>query len=372
MRLFKVLTSIVKKILLKSFPNYLVNRFIKQSEKGTTYIYGGYETRSHIKENCKYFLTKEQLADEKFVKGLVHDIIKCYLLYGTNANEYFCYKFPMLSDKERDTYLPRKRKDDLLIKNMGKDWSIHFDQLKDKYKFYQLTKDFFGRGACQVSIDSDYDDFNIFITKHQRVIAKPSRGGCGVGVTIIDLKDFANNSRKAFDYLMSFKTPFIVEEIVKQDSRMAEWNDSSINTLRIPSFRSKGGVRIVYPSVRIGRAGSIVDNAGSGGTFAAIDPLSGKIITDGFDKRGKSYEKHPDTNKCYKNSQIPDWNELVKKVEKLHQSLPISHRYVAFDFALSTQGWVLIEGNWGEMSMPQIEFGKGLYKEFENLLHDDN
>lgn len=371
MSFIRIIKSKLKSILWDLFPDYFVSRFIKQSQKETTYIYGGYETRSHIKENCEYFLTKEQLDNEKYMKEIFHDIIKSYFKYGTNANEYFCYKFPILSDKERNTYLPRKRKDDLLIKNMGKDWSIYFNQLKDKYKFYQLTKDFFGRDACQVTIDSDYNDFNILITKHKRVIAKPSRGGCGVGVTIIDLKDFANNSRKAFEYLMSFKTPFIVEEIVIQDKRMSEWNESSINTLRIPSFRTMKGVQIIYPSIRIGRAGSIIDNAGAGGTFAAIDPMSGKVITDGFDKRGRSYIQHPDTNKTYRGSQIPDWEDLVKTVELLHNSLPPKHKYVAFDFALSTKGWVLIEGNWGELSMPQIEFGKGLYKEFFNMLNDN-
>lgn len=366
-----VLKLKLKSLFVKLFPGYFADRFIRLSHKRRTELYGGYETLSHIKENCEYFLSKEQLSDEKYMKKIVRDIVKSYFLYGTNANEYFCYNFPNLTSRERDTYLPRKRKDKLLIENMGKDWATHFDYLKDKYKFYQLAKSFFNREVCQVTGECDYDDFTKLITTHQRVIAKPSCGGCGVGVIIIDLKDYENNPKNAFEYLMSLKTSFIVEEIVKQNARMAEWNESSLNTLRIPSFRVKDGIRIVYPSIRVGRAGSIIDNAGSGGTFAAIDPDTGRIITEGFDKRGKKYEKHPDSNIYYKGFQIPKWDELVAVVEKLHLSLPAIHKYVAFDFALSTKGWVLVEANWGEMSMPQIEFGKGLYKEFANLLHAD-
>lgn len=366
-----VIKSKLKPFLVKLFPDYFADRFIRQSHMWTTHIYGGYETLSHIKENCEYFLSKEQLADEKFMKNLVHDIVKCYLLYGTNANEYFCYNYPELTAKERDTYLPRRRKDELLIENMGEGWEIHFDYLKDKFKFYQLAKDYFHRDACQLTGECDYDDFVKLITTHQRVIAKPSRGGCGVGVTILELKDFGNDPRKAFEHLMAFDTSYIVEEVVEQDPRMSEWNESSLNTLRVPSFRVKNGSRIVYPSVRIGRAGSIIDNAGSGGTFAAIDSCTGRIITEGFDKRGKKYEKHPDSNKRFMDAQIPDWDTLVKTVDKLHQSLPAVHKYIAFDFALSTRGWVLVEANWGEMSMPQIEFGKGLYREFVDLLHAD-
>jgi len=41
---------------------------------------------------------------------------------------------------------------------------------------------------------------------------------------------------------------------------------------------------------------------------------------------------------------------------------------LAFDLALSKKGWVVVEANWGELSMPQVEFGKGLYKEFKTLL----
>lgn len=360
----------LKVLLLKLFPNYFANRLIRRAKNKAIYIYGGYEVLSHLKENCEYFLSKAQLADEKFMENIARDIIKSYLLYGTNANEYFCYKFPTLTAKQRNTYLPRKRKDEMLIKQMGNNCSEIFDQLKDKYNFYKMAGDFFGREACLVTADGGYDVFAQFIQKHKRVIAKPLRGGCGVGITILDLEDFKNDAKVVFDYLMTFDTPFIVEELVKQDDRLSEWNRSSINTLRIPSFRTKDGIRIVYPSIRVGRAGSIVDNAGNGGTFAAIDSQTGRIITKGYDKRGNTYDHHPDSGKTYLGSQIPMWDELLTFVSELHCSMAKAHKYIAFDLALSTKGWVVIEANWGEMTMPQVEFNKGLYKEFKELLYN--
>ena len=361
----------IKNVLSCMFPGYYAKRFIRMSHKNVTHIYGGYETLSHIKENCEFFLTEAELADKKYLDAVVLDIMRSYFKFGTNANEYFCYKFPDLTDKERNAYLPRKRKDSLIIKQMGTDWTYYLDQLKDKYQFYLLTKKYFAREACYMETPDDYDAFKVLISKFTNVIAKPLRGGCGVGVVILDLKDFENDPQKVFAYLQSYKTPFIVEELVQQDPRMSEWNESSINTLRIPSFRTNKGIQIVYPSVRIGRKGSVVDNAGAGGTFAALDPISGVVISDGYDKRGKSYLKHPDSEKIFMGAQIPDWKNLVSIVEELHQSLPLKHKYIAFDFALSTKGWVLIEGNWGELSMPQVEFGRGLYKEFVDLLNDN-
>lgn len=368
MSILSIIKAKLSNILFQIYPSFRVRKFMKKIQLGHVEIYGGYDAYPHIIENCECFLSKEELENKTFMDKIIHDIVYSYLKYGTNANEYFCYNFPVRTSEERATYLPRKRKDDLLIKNMGKNWSHCFNQIKDKYRFYKIAKDFFGRDACEIASPLDYDSFVSFMDKHKKGIAKPSRGGCGSGIIIIDLQNFDDNIKKTFDYLLSFNTPFILEEIVEQDDRIAQWNASSLNTLRIPSFMTAQGNHIIYPSIRIGRAGSIVDNAGSGGTFAAIDPQTGKIITKGYDKRGNVFEKHPDSQMIYLGAQIPKWNELLAFVAKLHESMPKEHKYLAFDLALSTKGWVVIEANWGEMSMPQIEFGKGLYKEFSELL----
>ena len=364
----KRIKLILSKILLGVFPHYMADRFIGKMRHTPMSIYGGYDAYTHIMENCGYFLSEKEMEDKQFMQKTIHDIVYCLFKYGTNANEYFCYKFPTRNNRERNTYLPRKRKDELLMKSFGQQWKDYLDILKDKYKFYQLAKDFFQRDACEITSSEDYAAFEAFMKKHGKGIAKPSRGGSGAGVTIIDLKNFNSDIEKAFDYLLSFHSPFIVEELIEQSPELAKWNASSLNTIRVPSFLTKKGHRVVYPSIRIGRAGSIVDNAGSGGTFAAIDPETGKIISKGFDKRGKRYDKHPDSNTTYLGEQIPSWDKLLEFVHNLHATLLHEHKYVAFDVALSTKGWVVVEGNWGEMSMPQIEFEKGLYKEFKDLL----
>lgn len=371
MGLSVALKSRILEFVRNLFPDYFAEKFLQKSRKGTTYIYGGYETLSHIKENCEFFLSQEQLDDSEYMHKIYLDIIKCHFRYGTNANEYFCYKFQTLEAKERKMYLPRMKKDMLLIKYMGDGWKEHFNQLKDKYRFYLLSQKFFGRDVCQVVKESDYTGFEKIVSKHGRVFVKPSLGGCGVGAQIIDLVEYGNDPKNAFGYLLSLGTPVIVEEIIKQDERISVWNSSSINTLRIPSFRTKDGIRILYPSIRIGRAGSIIDNAGGGGIFAAVGPEDGKIITVGFDKRGNMFDVHPDSGKQLMGAMVPQWDELVKTVTDLHHLLPEKHKYVAFDMALSTSGWVLVEANWGELTMPQIEFSKGLYKEFYNCLYDN-
>ena len=369
MSLMRRIVSLVSRKLWKVFPNSMAKLKVARMRNGKHFtIHGGYDFYPHIKEQCELFLSKEQLEDKVFMEKTIHDIVKSYYQYGTNANEYFCYKFPEKKRHERETYLPRLKKDIMLVHQMHGQHQYFFNQIKDKNIFYEMVKPFFGRDACRIESLEDFKQFDSFTAKHSRFIAKPTRGGCGKGVEIIDLKDYEGKAEKAFDYLREEDSSYIVEELVEQDPRIAEWNSSSLNTIRVPSMRTKNGIVVFYPSIRIGRAGSIVDNAGAGGTFAAIDPKTGLIISDGFDKRGHNFTEHPDSHKPYKGEQIPEWNALLDVERRLHESMPKEHKYIAFDFALSTKGWVVIEANWGELSMPQVEFGRGLYQEFKNLL----
>ena len=43
-------------------------------------------------------------------------------------------------------------------------------------------------------------------------------------------------------------------------------------------------------------------------------------------------------------------------------------RYVGFDFALTPDGWVVIEGNWGNFPH-QVCVHHGIKKEFESLMN---
>ena len=163
---------------------------------------------------------------------------------------------------------------------------------------------------------------------------------------------------------MSDQGNWVVEELVVQHPETAVWNESSVNTVRVPSFRTPEGVYILQPFFRTGRKGSIVDNAGQGGVFAVFDPETGVITTDGVNEFGGRYPTHPDSGIRFKGWQIPYWKELKSLVAEVHQSLPEHHRYVGFDFALNKDGqWVLIEGNWGQMVGQMAEL-KGIRRQF--------
>ena len=359
------LKEMIKNLAWKVLPTYMADSLYKKAEKNGIEWWGQRDCFSDIEENCKIFLSKKQLEDFAYRRSVVRDIILSYRKYGMTANEYFSYGFPQKPASEREKYLSRMRKDMLCMKATGRNWMDVLAQLKDKNKFYSLASPFFKRRTCKIDCDEDRNSFKLFCQGQERLIAKPSKGACGKGVEIFSLLE--KTVDEVFDYLRS-NGSYIVEELVKQDARMAEWNDSSVNTIRYFSFRKGSDFSTMVSVLRVGRKGSVVDNAGCGGVFAAIDSDTGYIITNGHDELGRVFKEHPESKKVFKGYKIPEWESLKKLAREVHKSLPEYHKYIGFDFALSTKGWVLIEGNWGDIIMPQISLGRGFYDEFKKAL----
>ena len=169
--------------------------------------------------------------------------------------------------------------------------------------------------------------------------------------------------RKVWESLAKDGDEWIIEEKIIQVPETAQWNQSSVNTVRLPAILQNDKFSVLGPFLRTGRAGAIADNAGAGGIFACIDPQTGVVTTDGIDENGVYYEKHPNSGICYKGWQVPQWESLMKLTKEVHQLLP-KHKYIGWDFAHTDDGWVLIEGNWGEFIAQQSTMERGYKKEF--------
>ena len=305
---------------------------------------------------------------DKFGKEAVErydrDILACYIIYGIDPVEYFLFNFKDLDHDGRRQFLSDRERMYGSLSVMS--WAI-FDELKEKDTFYNMAGQFFGRDVCIVKPLGDRASFGEFVQKQPRFFGKPIDGTYGQGAGIFNISDYESVDA-AFDSFAS-QGNWILEEIICQDSRLAAFNESSVNTIRVPSFMTLDGHhQVLNPTIRTGRKGFVVDNAGSGGVTAMIDVKTGKIATEGIDKKYCRFEKHPDSGTQFKGTQIPMWDELMKTAEAVHRSLPKRHRYVGFDFALSTKGWVLIEGNWGQLIGSQTASQKGVRYEFERLM----
>lgn len=237
------------------------------------------------------------------------------------------------------------------------------NDLLDKFAFCQRMKPLMQRDFIEVQSPCDYANFLEMSMRVTNVFCKPNFNCMGKGIFAAHVET-EEDAKKHFNAIIETGGRWIVEQAIKQSAEMASWNKSSVNTIRYYSFLDNEGNYNVLPHVlRTGRKGNVVDNGGSGGIFAVVNPKTGVVYTDGIDESGKYYSNHPDSGVTFKGWQIPHWRELCELVEKAHKEFLPRHHYVGWDWALTENGWELIEANWGQFLL-QFNEKIGRKKEF--------
>ena len=360
-----------KGLLLQKFPklglDLRVDRFLKKGMDVKDY--NGIVFKKDLEEQYNSYLTEREKEDPKYMSWLTRDIIRCYILYKITPDEYFMHDLRHKDDDYKASILGFAMKDSLCIEACGSHFEEYFNQLKDKWIFYQLVKPYFKRQVCRVHDTNDYKDFEVFCKANSRFIVKPYNSCSGKGIHLLDLNDNGiGGVRDIFEHYLSLNGDWIFEELIIQDEAMAQWHRSSVNTVRVPSIMTPNGPQIILPLFRTGKGGNLVDNChNDGGLMAVPDAKTGVLITDGYDIYTHVVECHPDSGLKFKGWQIPRWGEMVETVSEIHSKCLPHQKYIGFDMALTPNGWVVIEGNWGNMPH-QVCVGYGIRKEFEKLM----
>ena len=301
----------------------------------------------YAQKEIEMFLNSEELRDLTIINQLKKDIYKSNLLYGTSTLEYFLFGFRGKNKGYRSSFLTDDFREKLLARI--EDINLAILDLNNKYNFYLKNKEYFHRDVVMIPVGGgNFKELKSLASKNRRLFIKPLGDSCGRGAALIDVSS-DQQLNESYQAMIDSRTEWVVEEAIQQDPAMSQWNPSSVNTIRIPAFLTKKGFYILPPSFRTGLKGNVVDNAGAGGILANIDITSGEIYTDGVDERGNSFVSHPDSGMVFKGWNVPRWNELMSLVEEIHRNNMPNHLYIGWDFALTKQGWCLIEGNWGQM-----------------------
>lgn len=336
--------------------DYLYHRFSKAYD-------------AEIEKSFKDYLKPEELSDVKLRAELKKDIKCCDKLIMAKPYEYFFLSLRNKSTKERMQFVTDKYM--LQTMSIHDCRTIHDVELNDKYNFYLLAKPFFKRRVVRIDSETNRKEF-INISKFivsgggNSMIFKPIHLGCGSGIFVGDIST-PDKANELFSRLIDAGGGWIAEELIKQTYYMAQWNKTSVNTVRLLSFSTSNGICFTTSFIRTGREGAVVDNGGAGGIFAAIDEKTGVIITDGMDELANSYVEHPDSHVKFKGWKIPRWKELLETASALHSTVFPNIKYVGWDFALTDQGWVVIEGNWGQF-IHQAATGIGLRPIFDKYI----
>lgn len=199
-----------------------------------------------------------------------------------------------------------------------------------------------------------------------KIVIKPTVDSCsGDNVRLFERSDaqwFEIGSGQALNltYLNHYYGEnIIVQECVEQSGSMSYFNNTSVNTLRLTVYRSVVTDECHVPSaiLRIGKTGSLVDNAHAGGGFVGIK-LDGTLCNKVLNQYGETTTTFNgiDFTKVHK---IPNWDKIVEFAKRIGRNVP-HHRLLALDIMVDKVGNPrLIEFNCDAYSMWLFQFTVG-------------
>jgi len=160
---------------------------------------------------------------------------------------------------------------------------------------------------------------------------------------------------------------YIIQEYIQQHSFYKKFNESSVNTIRILTYRSviSNNVIALHTVLRIGQPGSIVDNQASGGIAVGVNN-NGDLTSYGVSKNGKIVTEKDGI--VFKNvGQLLAVKKMIQIAKELAPGF-YYHRLLGFDFCLDKHGNIkLIEINNGNNEINFYQMNNGpLFGDFTN------
>lgn len=337
--------------------------------------------------NIIQWIRKVSREANKSSISVILDFIKLHKDIAVSKDEYSNYRLYEASDEFRNTYFS--------LANANMVWSVinpskYACIARDKYLSHCLLEnlqipksDLYIYYNPQLATNTEKLAFNyegvISIIKDLNIkqcVIKPSQDSAhGQGVVVCnDIKILDNKCliKKYDGEIVELKNilreqPLLFESIVKQNHQFASFNQSSVNTVRMmTALYPNNEVKVIASFIKIGRAGSCVDNAGSGGNVdVAIDIPTGKLYNAIEFNSWHNIVKithHPDTNNPIEGELIQNWDKIVKDVCDFQARIP-QIKIIGWDVAITEQGPVIIEiNNWWDTT-GQLFIKRGWKKE---------
>jgi len=203
------------------------------------------------------------------------------------------------------------------------------------------------------NVKIDKNSLNKLLKKHDKFVIKPSLdSGGGFKVDFFrNIKGrYMNQDGQEFslEYIQSrYRKNYIIQELIKQQDFFSRFNPSSVNTVRIFTYRSVITERIIplHAVLRVGKEGHEVDNQASGGLACGINMKTGKLKSFAINKTGDIFTRINQINLKGQPLLIPRFREMVE-ISKQIATRNYYARLLGLDFTLDSQENIkLIEVN---------------------------
>lgn len=312
--------------------------------------------RNYLRKGLdKFNYQKIELSNEQ--KKQIDDFWKPY-------TKHICYKWHEFFYSITGNFDPRYIPEDLMMTDIEghlNDWeSAHGVDNKNYYQFYfneiKHPKTAFRRmnGIYHLG---DYSVCTIeeAINAAQRfsslIIKRTIEIGQGSSIEFWNKNDGEEKLRKI---LTSHSEDIIAQDFIKQHKSLAEFNPSSVNSIRVVTLMLDDKVDFLCAYLRIGQAGTRIDNVSAGGVCSSVT-REGYLCNYGYDKHAnKVYESS--SGKKFAGFKIPGWDSVLTTCYSMHQKLG-NFRLVSWDIAIDPQEKpVFIEMNlkYGAMEYHQL------------------
>ena len=247
------------------------------------------------------------------------DYLKVFNAQKISWIEYYgCYRF---YNKEKTEAEKKEFLSKLQINALSMKLRMMFPEYDNKPMFDNKEKflaHITSLGMCQrrwlYAPDASLEEFSDMV-RTMDCIVKPHDESCGEGVFKVD-KQQGPQVKELYEKCIADK--MLVEECMRNCDEVRAFHPASLNTLRVVTVAYGGKAQIVAAVIRMGRGGSVIDNAMAGGFYANVDIETGIINTDGIKSgitsEGYSITVHPDSGIHIKGFQLPRWPDLVEFV----------------------------------------------------------
>lgn len=319
----------------------------------------------------------EQFApalDAAHRKRVEVDIYACCEMYGIAPEEYFQFQFYWKNDAGRNQFMGDEERFVIFRPCYNFD---EYEKIRNKWLMYQQIGQYFGRScvlvekSCRGGVKNSVEQeaFCGFLEGKTEFVFKPLRSSCGEGIRRIEVPK--GTDVKILYQSLCAEGGGMVDEVIRQDASLAKFHPQSANGVRLIALRDgQGRDHFVQSMFRMGQQGCFVDN-NSDAIRARIDESNGYVYTCGYDSYGQKYILHPDSKEVIPGFRIPAWKELLDLAGRVMDEISSYARFIGFDFALTPDGWTVIEVNpFPQMVVQQIITGQGIRQEMLRLANE--
>lgn len=220
---------------------------------------------------------------------------------------------------------------------------------------------FFDREYKWVSKDAVVD---LLKAEERDLVGKPCLLSGGTGVRLFRRdgggRHMSDGIELTPEFIAKQDDSYIVQRKIVQSDFGAQFNKSSINTVRMTTLRRPwdGKIEICRAMMRLGVSDTIVDNMSKGGICVALGH-DGSFWKYGYDYNGRAIDCHPVCGLRFEGLRHPYFPNLFAAAEDIHARIPF-YNIISFDLVARPDGSVCcVELNATAQGIIQTQYGFG-------------